>query len=112
MFAEEDRQVPFAVKRIFAIYDVPVGVGRGGHAHRAQEQFLMMLVGGCTAVIDDGESRVKEPVDTPTEGLYLPAGLWLELEDFTPGAVCVVLASGPYEEADYIRDYAEFVTRR
>ena len=108
VFAEERRHVPFAVKRVFAIYGVPRGGARGGHAHRAQQQLLLMLAGGCTVVVDDGRSRVEERLETPTAALHVPAGQWLELKDFSSGAICLVLASGPYDEADYIRDYSEF----
>ena len=112
MFAEQGRHIPFAVKRIFAIYDVPLGIGRGGHAHRVQEQFLIMMAGACTVVVDDGACRREESLAHPTEALYVPPGVWLELKDFSPGAVCVVLSSGPYDEADYVRDYGEYRTNR
>jgi dTDP-4-dehydrorhamnose 3,5-epimerase-like enzyme len=112
MFAEETRHIPFAVKRIFAIYDVPEGGARGGHAHRVQEQFLMMAAGGCSILIDDGADRSEVRLEGPTEGLYIPAGLWLELRNFSARAVCVVLASGRYDESDYIRDYREFLACR
>lgn len=108
VFAEEQRHVPFAVKRVFAIYGVPPGSARGGHAHHAQEQLLFMLAGECTVIIDDGRSRAEERLATPTAALHVPAGLWLELKDFSRGAICLVLASGLYDEADYIRDYSEF----
>ncbi len=112
MFAEESRQIPFPVKRLFAIYDVPEGSTRGGHAHRAQEQFLVMLAGGCTVIVDDGERRTEERLQRAVEGLYVPAGLWLELKDFSAGAVCVVLSSGLYDETDYIRNYRDFLACR
>ncbi len=109
LVAEEQRQIPFAVKRLFAIYDVPEGGARGGHAHAVQEQFLMMLAGGCRVTIDDGRKRTVVPLTRAAEGLYIPARNWLELMDFSAGAVCVVLASGVYDEADYIRDYRDFL---
>ena len=108
MFAEESRHVPFGIKRIFAIYDVPADGMRGRHAHRAQEQFIIMLSGMCKLTVDDGLTRAEESLSRPTEGIYIPAGLWLELSEFAQGSVCLVLASGPYDEHDYIRDYAEF----
>ena len=111
-FAEQDHHIPFAVKRIFAIYGMPAGSVRGGHAHRAQQQFLMMLAGQCTIVVDDGRSRVEETLRHPVEALYVPAGLWIELKDFSAGAICVVLASGLYDEADYVRDYREFLAHK
>jgi hypothetical protein len=108
MFAEEPRHIPFLVKRIFAIYDVPPNVARGGHAHRVQEQFLVMMNGGCLVVVDDGVHRSEHALKQRTEGLYVPAGVWLVLSSFDAAAVCLVLSSGRYEEADYIRDYEEF----
>lgn len=105
---EEGSHVPFPVKRLFVIQDVPAGGNRGGHAHRAQHQFLFMLSGSCRMIIDDGTTRWEERMDHDGEGLHIPPGLWLELVDFTADAICVVLASGLYEEADYIRDRAEF----
>ena len=112
MFAERGRHIPFTVERIFAIYDVAAGNQRGGHAHRAQEQFLIMMAGACTVVIDDGAQRRVESLAHPTEAIYVPAGVWLELKDFSPGAVCLVLSSGPYDESDYVRDYREYLESR
>jgi dTDP-4-dehydrorhamnose 3,5-epimerase-like enzyme len=112
IFAEESRHIPFAVKRIFSLYDVPEGAVRGGHAHIAQHQFLMMLSGTCTTLIDDGESRIEVVMKDRREGLYIPPGLWLVLKDFSAGAICLVLASGPYDEEDYIRDYSRYLTRK
>jgi dTDP-4-dehydrorhamnose 3,5-epimerase-like enzyme len=106
--AEGGRHVPFGVQRIFAISDVPAGLARGGHAHRRQEQFLIMLAGSCTITAESADSSSEENLVAPTEGLYVPAGVWLELRDFSPGAICLVLASGPFDEADYIRDYSAF----
>ena len=106
--AETGPHVPFGVQRIFAIYDVPAGLARGGHAHRRQEQFLIMLAGSCKITAESADSSSEECLVAPTEGLYVPAGVWLELRDFSPGAICLVLASGPFDEADYIRDYGEF----
>jgi dTDP-4-dehydrorhamnose 3,5-epimerase-like enzyme len=112
MFAEEARHIPFPVRRLFAIYGVVPGMTRGGHAHREQQQFLIMLSGACNVVIDDGRARVSELMDGPTQGLHIPAGLWIELEDFTAGAIAVVLASDLYDEADYVRNYDEFKRRK
>jgi hypothetical protein len=112
IFAEESRHIPFAVKRIFSLYDVPEGAVRGGHAHIAQHQFMMMLSGSCTALIDDGESRSEVVLKDRMEGLYIPAGLWLVLKEFSAGAICVVLASGLYDESDYIRSYSDYLARK
>lgn len=108
MFVEETRHIPFPVRRLFSIYDVAPGMTRGGHAHRQQQQFLIMVSGACNVVIDDGRARASEILDSPTQGLHIPAGLWVELEDFTAGAIAVVLASDLYDEADYVRNYDEF----
>jgi dTDP-4-dehydrorhamnose 3,5-epimerase-like enzyme len=106
--AELGKQLPFEAKRLFAIHDVPPGSLRGGHAHRAQEQFIIMIAGKCTVVVDDGTVRTEEALATPAEALYVPPGIWIELKDFSAGAACVVLASDLYDETDYIRDYREF----
>jgi dTDP-4-dehydrorhamnose 3,5-epimerase-like enzyme len=108
MFGEEGRHIPFAIKRIFAIYDVRQGATRGGHAHRRQEQFIVMLSGACRITIRDGAGIREEVLSGPTMGLYVPPVIWIELSGFSPGAVCLVLASGVYDEADYIREYVEF----
>lgn len=108
MFAEDDRHIPFRVRRIFSIYDVPSGQTRGAHAHRALHQFIVMLAGGSTVSIDEGRDVGEERLDRPTQGLYVPPLVWTELKEFTPDAVCLVLTSAHFDEADYIRDYDEF----
>jgi WxcM-like, C-terminal len=108
MFAEGNRHVPFEIKRIFAIYDLPTSVQRGGHAHREQHQFIIMLNGASQVSVNEGVGVVDVRLDRPTQGLYVPPMVWIELGDFTPGAVCLVLTSAHFDEADYIRDHAEF----
>jgi oxalate decarboxylase/phosphoglucose isomerase-like protein (cupin superfamily) len=108
IFAEEGRHVPFAIKRVFAIYGIQEGATRADHAHRQQQQLLVMLAGECRVIIDDGKARREEHLDAPTEGLYVPALNWVKLVDFARAAVCLVLASGFYDAADYVRDYSEF----
>ena len=108
MYAEETRHVPFSVKRIFALYDIAPGAARGGHAHRQQEQFLVMLAGRCVISVDDVDGKTSYEMTNPTQALYVPSGVWIDLTGFTPGAVCLVLASGVFDEADYIREYEEF----
>jgi|ERR1700678_2245633 uncharacterized RmlC-like cupin family protein len=108
MFGEEGRHIPFAIKRIFAIYDVREGAKRGGHAHRRQEQFIIMMSGECRITILDGADMREEILNGPTMGLYVPPVIWVELSGFSPGAVCLVLTSAAYDEADYIRDHVEF----
>jgi hypothetical protein len=106
-FVERDR-LPFTVQRLFMLYDIPAGSRRGGHAHREQEQLIVMAAGSCIARVDNGSERREFRLDRRNEALHVPAMVWLDLEDFTDAAVCVVLASGLYDEADYIRDRAGF----
>jgi dTDP-4-dehydrorhamnose 3,5-epimerase-like enzyme len=108
MVAECGRHVPFVIKRIFAIYDVPPGQARGGHAHREQHQFIIMMTGACRLTIDDGASQSEDDLTGPKAGLHIPPRVWIELKAFTPGSVCLVLASDLYDPDDYVRDYAEF----
>jgi hypothetical protein len=110
-FAQIGDHIPFAVRRFFAIYNVAEGANRGGHAHRGQHQFLVMLSGSATITVDDGASRVRVTLDRPNLALHAPPMLWLELEDFSAGAVCMVLVSDVFSESDYIRDRAEFLHR-
>ena len=108
MFAEEARHIPFLVRRVFAIYQVPAGQTRGAHAHRTCHQFILMLAGGSTISIDEGAETCEERLDRPTQGLYVPPLVWIELRDFTPDAVCLVLTSEHFDQADYVRDRVEF----
>lgn len=102
--------IPFSIRRVYYLYDIVGGASRGGHAHRQLEQLIVAAMGGFTVVLDDGERRREFPLRRSYEGLYVPPMMWREIEDFTSGGVCVVLASRPYEESDYIRDYEDFVT--
>jgi oxalate decarboxylase/phosphoglucose isomerase-like protein (cupin superfamily) len=108
-FAQDGEHIPFPVKRFFALYDLAPGATRGGHAHRAQHQLLMMLAGGATITVDDGRERAAVRLDRPSQALHVPPLLWLDLDDFTPGGVCMVLTSDLYSEADYIRDHDAFL---
>lgn len=108
LIAQAKAQVPFDIRRLFVLHRLPEGGSRGHHAHRAQHQFLIMLAGSCEAVVDDGATRTSLALEGPTRALYLPPMLWLELGEFTKGAICAVLTSGDYDPADYIRDRAEF----
>jgi hypothetical protein len=106
--AEVDRHIPFTVRRVFCIYDVSPGRERAGHAHRTNHQFIMMLSGACTLVLDNSKDVRTERLDAPTQGLYVPPLIWVTLKDFTRGAVCLVLASELYDPDEYIRDRDEF----
>jgi hypothetical protein len=108
-FAQQGDHIPFAVKRFFALYDLAEGTHRGGHAHRQQHQFLVMLAGGATITVDEGHTRTPVRLDRPNLALHAPPMLWLDLTEFTPGAVCLVLTSDVYAESDYIRDRNTFL---
>lgn len=101
--------VPFAIERVYYLYDIPGGQYRGGHAHRELEQLIVSTLGAFDVVLDDGNKRRTVTLNRAYYGLYMPPGLWRELVNFSSGAVCLVLASRPYEESDYIRDYQDFV---
>jgi len=107
-FIEEERHVPFSIARVYYLYDVPEGAVRGGHAHRALEQLILPIGGSFDVVVDDGSKRRRITLDQPRMGLYVPRMIWRELENFSAGAFCLVLASAPYDESDYYRDYDEF----
>jgi len=100
--------IPFPIKRVYYLYDVPSDASRGGHAHRELKQFLIALSGSFDVVLDDGENRRTFTLNRPYRGLLIPSGIWRELENFSAGAVCLSLVSDHYDEADYIRDYKEF----
>ena len=101
--------IPFEIQRVYYLYDIVGGASRGGHAHKQLQQLIVAAMGGFTVVLDDGERRREFPLRRSYEGLYVPPMMWREIRDFTSGGVCVVLASLPYDEADYFRDYDEFV---
>ena len=104
--------LPFDVKRAYYIYDVPGGESRGAHAHRELEQLIVAASGSFTVKLDDGVSKRSFFLNRPYQGLYVKPGLWRDLEDFSSGAVCMVLASDVYRQEDYIRDYNEFIDFR
>ena len=106
---EAMKDLPFAVKRVYYIYDTLEGVRRGFHAHKCLEQILICVSGSCKIHLDDGSSTAEVLLDKPYEGLYIANNMWREMYDFTPGAVLLVLASEYYDEADYIRNYEDFI---
>ncbi|MDQ3935582.1 MAG: FdtA/QdtA family cupin domain-containing protein [Actinomycetota bacterium] len=105
---EGSAEIPFDVERVFFLYDVVAGAERGGHAHRVLEQVWVAAMGSFRAVLDDGRERRSIELRQPHVGLYIPTMVWCELVDFASGTICVVLASHPYDESEYIRDYDEF----
>jgi hypothetical protein len=106
---EGGQEIQFAINRVFFFYDVPRGAIRGRHAHRELQEFILALCGSCTILIDDGVSRSRHVLDHPSLGLYVPPMNWIELQDFSVGSVCLVLASLAYDESDYYYDYDEFI---
>jgi len=107
-FIEEIHHIPFKIKRVYYLYDVPGGETRGGHAHKNLEQFIIAASGSFDVILDDGNNRKKYALNRSYYGLYLPEMIWRELENFSSGSVCLVLASEYYEQDDYIRDYDIF----
>ncbi len=106
---EEQKEIPFNVKRVYYMYDTVNNAIRGKHAHRNLEQILICVHGSCKILLDDGSSKEIVVLDKPCEGLYLPNNIWREMFDFSSDAVLMVLASELYDERDYIRDYDEFI---
>ena len=109
-FIEGGRHVPFDIQRVYYLYDVPGGAERGGHAHRGLKQLIIAMSGSFDVVLDDGRERKRFHLNRSYMGLYVCPMIWRELDNFSSGSVCLVLASNLYDEADYYRDYAEFVT--
>lgn len=104
--------LPFDVKRVYYLYDVPGGESRGSHAHKTLSQLIVAASGSFRVTLDDGSVKRTFFLNRPYQGLLVHPGLWRDLEDFSSGAVCMVLASDIYKEEDYIRDYDEFVAYR
>ena len=102
-------EVPFDIARVFYLYDIPAGAHRGGHAHRVLEEVIVAVMGSISVAVDDGRERRTVDLRQPNVGLYIPPMLWAELVDFASGSIAVVLASAPFDEADYVRDHAEYV---
>ncbi len=100
--------IPFETKRVYFLYDVPSDASRGGHAHRNLRQFLVALSGSFDVILHDGEKQKKITLNKPDKGLLIKPGIWRELENFSSGSVCLVLASEVFEEEDYIRNFNDF----
>ena len=108
-FVEQQNHIPFEIKRTYWIYDVPGGENRGGHAFRQNEEFIVALSGSFEVIVDDGENKKKFTLNRSYYGLYVPAGLWREMENFSTNSLALEFGSIHYDEADYIRDYADFL---
>lgn len=106
---EEDRDIPFKIKRVYYIYDTPMDVVRGRHSHRKLKQVIICLKGSCDFSLDNGEEKILVHLDKPDIGLYIGNNIWREFTNFSPDCVIMVLASEHYNEKDYIRDYKVFL---
>lgn len=106
---EEFKNVPFHIARAYWLYDVPAGASRGGHAHKRLKQLLIALSGSFTVTLDDGREKRHIQLNRPYQGLLIETGIWRTIDDFSSGAVCLVLASELYDASDYIYDYEEFL---
>jgi len=104
----EGNAVPFEMKRVYYLYDIPSGARRGGHSHINQQELLVALSGSFDVVLNDGNEQKTVTLNKPNVGLLIVNGIWRELQNFSSGSVCLVLASDVFEEEDYIRDFEEF----
>ncbi len=109
-FIEGGQHIPFDIKRVYYLYDVPGGSDRGSHAHKDLHQFIVAMSGSFDVVLDDGKEKKRFHLNRSYYGLYVCPMMWRDLDNFSSGAVCMVLASEYYDEADYIRDYQQFLT--
>jgi len=105
----EREAIPFMVKRVYFLYDVPSGAERGGHSHKIQEEFIIAVAGSFDVVLNEnGKEEQSFTLNKPNQGLYVANNTWRELKNFSSGAVCLVVSSAEFEEADYIRDFEDF----
>jgi hypothetical protein len=104
--------VPFEIARVYYLYDVPGGETRGGHAHKELQQVIVSAMGSFSVELDDGRRRKSFRLNRAYYGLYIPKMIWRELVDFSSGGICLVLATHPYNEDEYLRDYDEFLGRK
>ena len=106
---EGENYIPFAIKRTYWVYDVPAGESRGGHAHKECKEFLVAISGSFSVTLDNGKEKKTFLLNHPYQGLFIDVNIWRTLDDFSSGAVCLVLASERFEEEDYIRDYNDYL---
>jgi dTDP-4-dehydrorhamnose 3,5-epimerase-like enzyme len=109
---EEEKHIPFVIERVYWIYDVPGGQVRGGHAFKKQQELIVALSGSFDVEIDDGKATQYFSLNRSYYGLYIPAGLWRQMQNFSTNSLALVLSSTPFNENDYIRDYKEFLKFR
>ena len=105
----ENNVIPFEIKRVYYLYDVPSGAERGGHSHIQQKEFLIALSGSFDVILNDGQRENVVTLNKPFQGLLITNGIWRELKNFSSGAVCLVIASDVFSEADYIREFQDFL---
>lgn len=108
-FVESNRHIPFSIQRVYYLYDVPDGSERGGHAHKALHQLIIAMSGSFDIHLDDGDAKKTMHMNRSYNGLYVCPMIWREIDNFSSGAVCMVLASDYYDEQDYYRDYSAFI---
>ena len=109
-FIEGNRHIPFDIQRVYYLYDVPGGAERGGHAHKKLQQLIIAMSGSFDVIVDDGRNKKRIHLNRSFNGLYVCPMIWRELDNFSSGSVCLVLASEPYNEDDYYRSYDEYKT--
>lgn len=109
-FIEGNRHIPFDIRRVYYLYDVPGGGERGGHAHKGLSQLIVAMSGSFDVVLDEGGEKKRFHLNRSYQGLYVCPMMWRELDNFSSGSVCMVLASDYYDELDYYRDYDEFIS--
>lgn len=105
----ENNVIPYEIKRVYYLYDVPSGAERGGHSHKVQQEFLVALSGSFDVILNDGKQEKIVTLNKPFQGLLITNGIWRELKNFSSGAVCLVIASDVFSEEDYIREFQDFL---
>ena len=111
-FIEGNQHIPFDISRVYYLYDVPGGAERGGHAHKALSQLIIAMSGSFDVVLDDGGKKKRVHLNRSYQGFYVCPMIWRELDNFSSGSVCMVLASNLYDESDYYRDYGDYLVAR
>ena len=108
-FVEQENHIPFAIKRTYWLYDVPGGECRGGHAYKENQEFIVALSGSFDVILDDGKEKKRFTLNRSYYGLYVPKGLWREMDNFSTNSLALILSSTNYDADDYVRDYDEFI---
>lgn len=111
-FIESGNHIPFDIQRVYYLYDVPGGAERGGHAHKCLQQLIIAMSGSFDVVLDDGREKKRVHLNRSYNGLYVCPMMWRELDNFSSGSVCMVLASSKYDESDYYREYTDFINAK